>query len=58
MKNNLPTSLLKMYSLASTNESYSTRQNVKFKIKPQIRNTVQTVLHMLDLNSGTQFQKC
>ena len=29
-----------MYSLASANESYNTRQNVKFKIKPQIRNTV------------------
>ena len=40
MKNDLPTPLLKMYSLASANESYNTRQNVKFKIKPQICNTV------------------
>jgi hypothetical protein len=40
MKDELPSPILNMYILAKNDETYQTRQNANFKIKPQSRRTV------------------
>ena len=49
MKDELPSPILNMYILAKNDATYQTRQNAKFKIKPQSRRTVlasQSIKHI------------
>ena len=41
MKHELPPPIMTRYTPAQNPQNYNTRQNMKFKIKPQIRRTLQ-----------------
>ena len=41
MKHELPPPIMTLYTPAQNPQNYNTRQNMKFKIKPQIRRTLQ-----------------
>ena len=41
MKHELPPPIMTLYTPAKNPQNYNTRQNMKFKIKPQIRRTLQ-----------------
>ena len=42
MKHELPPPIMTLYTPAKNPQNYNTRQNMKFKIKPQIRLTLQS----------------
>ena len=41
MKHELPPPIMTLYTHAQNLQNYNTRQNMEFKIKPQIRRTLQ-----------------